>query len=109
MLLTATDVKWLGHGHSVCAVNRDNNIIAIGWLDNKPVNFISTSDATEVVNVMRRIRNLNVLTPAPLTVARYNRIMGGVDKHDKLRSTFSLGKRHKLKKNMESCCYSWWI
>jgi hypothetical protein len=50
-----------------------------------------------------------VLTPAPLTVARYNRIMGGVDKHDKLRSTFSLGKRHKLKKNMESCCYSWWI
>jgi len=24
--------------------------------------------------------------------------MGGVDKHDKLRSTFSLGKQHKLKK-----------
>jgi hypothetical protein len=24
--------------------------------------------------------------------------MGGVDKHDKLRSTFSFGKRHKLKK-----------
>jgi hypothetical protein len=53
VLLTATNAKGLGRGHSVCAVNRDNNLIAIGWLDNKLVTFISTSDTTEVVNVMR--------------------------------------------------------
>ncbi len=58
------------------------------------------SAGTEVVNIMRQIRNLKVLIPAPLTVARYNRFMGGVDKHDKLRSTFSLGKQHKLKNIM---------
>ena len=76
----------------LCAGNLDNNFIAKGWLDNNPVNFISTSDTTEVVNVMRQIRYLKVLIPAPLTVAHYNRFMGGVDKHDKLHSTFSLGK-----------------
>jgi hypothetical protein len=90
--LTATDVRWLGRGHSVCAVNRDNNLLAIGWLENKPVNFNSTLDTTKVVNIMRRIRNLKVLIPAPQTVARYNRFLGGVDKHNKLRSKFSLGE-----------------
>jgi hypothetical protein len=56
------------------------------------------SAGTEVANVMRQIRNLKVWIPAPLTVSRYNRFMGGVVKHDKLHSTFYLGKQHKLKK-----------
>ena len=35
---------------------------------------------------------------APEVVCNYNKFMGGVDKHDKLRSTFALGKHHKWKK-----------
>ena len=35
---------------------------------------------------------------APAVVKNYNMYMGGVDRHDKLRSTFSLGKHHKFKK-----------
>ncbi len=89
---SGSDVSTCVEQLPLCAVNRDNNFIAKGWLDNKPVNFISTSDTTEVVKVMRQIRYLKVLITAPLTVARYNRFMGGVNKHDKLCSTFSLGK-----------------
>jgi hypothetical protein len=47
---------------------------------------------------MRRICNVKVLIPAPETVTQCNRFMGGVDKHNKLHSTFSLGKWCKLKK-----------
>jgi hypothetical protein len=97
-LFTAKDVNQHPRGHSVCAVNIDNILIALGRIDNKPVNFISTSDTMKVVSVLRRIRNERVQISALETVARYNRFMGGVDKHDKLRSMFSLGKRHKLKK-----------
>jgi hypothetical protein len=53
---------------------------------------------TKVVSVFRRVRNERLQISAPETVARYNSFMGGVDEHDKLRSAFSLGKRHKLKK-----------
>ncbi len=73
-------------------------MIAVGWLDNKPVNFISTADTTEIVSVERRIKHEKVKVPAPVVVKNYNKYMGGVDKHDKLRSTFSLGKHHKFKK-----------
>ncbi len=36
--------------------------------------------------------------PAPLAAAEYNKWMGGVDKHNKLRSLFSIAKCHKEKK-----------
>jgi hypothetical protein len=36
--------------------------------------------------------------PAPEIVCNYNKYMGGLDRHDRLRSTFSLDKQHKFKK-----------
>ncbi len=85
-------------GYYRCAVNVEHNILAVGWLDNKAVNFISTADSTTVKSVQRRFNNENLQIPAPEVVCQYNKYMGGVDKHDKLRSTFALGKHHKLKK-----------
>jgi hypothetical protein len=41
--------------------------------------------------VKRRVHNKKVEIPAPELVFNYNKFMGGVDKHDKLRSTFALG------------------
>lgn len=35
---------------------------------------------------------------APVAISNYNKFMGGVDRHDRLRSTFSLCKKHKFKK-----------
>jgi len=73
-------------------------MVAVGWLDNKAVNFISTSDTTAISSVMRRVGSEKKEVPAPAVVCNYNKYMGGVDRHDKLRSTFSLGKRHKFRK-----------
>ncbi len=80
------------------AVNVENSLIAVGWLDNKAVNFVSTADMTDMVFVERKVKNEKIKIPAPEVVKNYNLCMGGVDKHDKLRSTFALGKHHKFKK-----------
>jgi hypothetical protein len=92
ILFIPKDGKKYPCGHSVCAVNLDNKLIALGWIDNKVVNFISTLDTTEILTVPRRIHNEKVELPELQTDARYNQFMGGVDKHDKLCSTLSLGK-----------------
>ncbi len=44
------------------------------------------------------MQNVKISISAPEVVSNYNKFMGGVDKHDKLRSTFALGKFHKFKK-----------
>jgi len=106
ILFTAKEAKQHQRRYSTIAVNPENNLIALGWLDNKPVNFISTADTTKTVTVTRRVRNEKVQIPAPETVARYNQFMGGVDKHDKLHSTFSLGISHKLKNITSNYCCS---
>jgi hypothetical protein len=72
--------------------------VAIGWIDSKPVNLISTADTTEMGFVRRRIGNTKVDVEAPEAIVNYNKYMGGVDKHDRLRNSFALGKRHKYKK-----------
>jgi len=79
-------------------VNNEHQIVAVGWLDNKPVHFISTSDTSEIVEVKRRSGRESLHVSAPVVVHNYNKYMGGVDCHDRLRSTFSLCKRHGFKK-----------
>ncbi len=59
-------------------------MIAVGWLDNKAVHFVTTADTTTMKTVQRRIRNEKALVPAPEVVANYNKFMGGVDIQDKL-------------------------
>ena len=49
-------------------MNMEHSLIAVGWLDNKPVNFISTADTTEIVSVERRIKHEKVKVPAPVVV-----------------------------------------
>ena len=98
VLFTSRECRESDRGTTRMAVNVENSLVAVGWLDNKAVNFISTADTTEMVSVERRIKNEKVEVPAPSVVKNYNMYMGGVDKHDKLRSTFALGKHHKFKK-----------
>jgi hypothetical protein len=98
ILFTSSEANVLPRGFCRSVVNPDHNIIAVGWLGNKAVDFISTADTTSSRVVKRRVPNKKVEIPAPEVVCKYNKYMGGVDKHDKLRSTFSLCKQHKFKK-----------
>jgi hypothetical protein len=78
ILFTLADVQKLPRGTQCVAVNRDNNMIAVGWIDNKPVHFISTADSTKIVKVTQRVGKDKVEVSAP-TLLDYNKFMGGVD------------------------------
>jgi len=84
VLFTSRESATFDRGTCWLAVNVENSLIAVGWIDNKAVNFISTADTTDIVSIERRIRNEKVSIPAPLGVKIYNKYIGGVDKHDKL-------------------------
>jgi hypothetical protein len=98
VLFAPRECREFERGTTRMEVNVENSLIAVGWLDNKAVNFVSTADTTDMVFVERRVKNEKIKVPAPEVVKNYNLYMGGVDKHDKLRSTFALGKHHKFKK-----------
>jgi hypothetical protein len=73
-------------------------MVAVGWIDNKPVHFISIADSTKVVTVNHQVGKDKVEVSAPIAIKNYNKFMGGVDRHDRLHSTFSICKKHKFKK-----------
>jgi hypothetical protein len=81
-----------------CVVNESHNILAVGWIDNKAVHFISTADTTDTSTVLRRIKDKKVEVPAPMAVKMYHKYMGGVDRHDQLQTLFALGKNLKFRK-----------
>jgi hypothetical protein len=87
-----SEIRSLPRGTIQSVVNPAHNMIAVGWLDNKAVHFISTGDTTNVKVVKRRVGNAKVNIPAPEIVCNYNKYTGGVDRNDKLCFTFSLGK-----------------
>jgi len=47
VLFTTWESKQLDRGASRVAVNVENSLIAVGWNDNKAINFISTADSTD--------------------------------------------------------------
>ncbi len=59
-------------------------MLAVGWLDNKAVNFVSTADTKLMKSVLRRVGSERIEVPAPEVVCNYNKYMGGVDRHDRL-------------------------
>ena len=98
ILFTSSEVKQLPRGTNRCVVNESHNILAVGWIDNKAVHFISTADTTDTSTVLHRIKDKKVEVPAPIAVKMYNKYMGGVDRHDQLRTLFALGKKLKFRK-----------
>jgi len=63
----------------VCAVIRDNNLIGLVWLDNKPANFLAHLTHQKLFQSQGEFAIGWI--PATETVARYNRFMGDVDQH----------------------------
>jgi hypothetical protein len=97
-LFIPTKTRTLPRGTHRIAVNHNHQLLAIGWLDDKPVHFFSTANTTDIVMVNMKSGANQIAFSAPMAVANYNKYIGGVDCHDRLRSTFSLCKHHKFKK-----------
>jgi hypothetical protein len=75
-----------------------NHLAAYGWVDGNPVHFLTSADGTATTMVNRRIGKQTQKVRAPIGIRRYNANMHAVDRHDQLRDTFSLAKRHGFKK-----------
>ncbi len=74
------------------SVNNIHQMLAIWWLDSKPLHFISTLDLSEIVKVQRKLGPDKLDVSAPMAVANYDNYMGDVDRHDRLCLIFSLCK-----------------
>jgi len=79
ILYTSAEIKSLPRGTHRYAVNTEHGMVAVGWIDNKAVHFISTVDSTKVVNVRRRVQNNKVDVSTPIIVQNNNKYMGGVN------------------------------
>ncbi len=68
-LFTSSEARNLPRGTIRYVVNPTHNLISVGWLDNKAVNFISTADTTAVKTVKHRVTDSKMDVPAPEIVA----------------------------------------
>jgi hypothetical protein len=84
ILFTSSEVRELPRGTQHCVVNSEHQMMAVGWIDNKAVHFISTADTTDIVTVTRRVWNEKQEISALQAIKNYNKYMGGVDRHDRL-------------------------
>ena len=88
---TEAEARKERRGSCRLAVNQENNLVAIGWIDGNPVHLITTADGTNVQQEQRR-------QSAPTAVRKYGHGMQAVNRFDQLMSLYSLAKRHAFKK-----------
>jgi hypothetical protein len=98
VIFTEAEARKEKRGTSRLAVNKENNLVAIGWIDGNPVHMITTADGTEISQVKRRIQQEQKYQSAPIAVQKYNHGMQAVDRFDQLMSLYSLAKCHAFKK-----------
>lgn len=85
---------------SCWCLTRHLEIVALAWMDNKPVCFLGTGCSTQLTEVTRRERNGSVSTvPCPRLVREYHEAMGGVGVHDQLRlQRYSIKRAMRMRK-----------
>jgi len=97
ILFTAKESRTLPRGYRRVAVSTQEKVAVFSWLDTKPVVMMTTADGTGETaggGVARKQKSDRVLVPAPLCISNYNKLMGGVDRHDQIRASMSLHKSH---------------
>jgi len=72
------------------------NLTVTVWQDTKQVRFASTLSKPDLlVNTFRRISATHVQVNQPHCAAQYSRFMGGVDRFDQQRSSYTVGRPAK--------------
>jgi len=88
----------MGRGCYEQLFSNDGRLCIVRWLDNKPVNLISTYiEATPLSKVNRwsKVSQSRVDVDCPNIVREYNRNMGGVDLANMLLSSYRIDRRSK--------------
>ncbi|XP_054279832.1 piggyBac transposable element-derived protein 3-like [Macrosteles quadrilineatus] len=81
------DMKKIGRGAVDVKVNEDKDLCLLKWQDNKPVVMLSSNDAKEPMNDVRRWSKVDkkyIMVPQPNVIKAYNTNMGGVDLADRM-------------------------
>ena len=92
-------------GEYKIAFSKENPLlIALSWMDSKPVHMLATGSSIEESTVVRRNRDGSVYhVPCPKPMLDYHRWMGGVDIHDQLRlQRYSIQLAIRFKKYCKS-------
>ena len=93
-----SDSKKHARGSYRMACSIKDHMSIFGWNDGCGVHMLSTADGTQISSVERQIGSNLQKVNAPIVVRRYNQGMQGVDRHDQLRTLFSLATRHQFQK-----------
>ena len=82
----------------------DPGLVALGWMDNRPVYFLGSNVSAAMTTIERREKTGAVtVVPCPQLVKDYQTYMGGVDKHDQLRlQSYSLQLNNRFVKYYKS-------
>ncbi len=100
---TTHDIKTSNRGAlKMCKcdiVGSSNPMLAIGWIDTKPVYMIATGVASTAALVLRRLKGgSQQALPACRPLVLYHKYMGGVDNHDYMRmGRYSLQKSFQMR------------
>jgi len=70
------------------AVNEEHRLVAFGWNDVKPLQFLVLVDKNANTAVQRQVCNNKQTIATPFGLKKYNKFMGGVDLFDQLLSLF---------------------
>ena len=70
-------------------------IAAIKWQDRKPVTVLSAGfNPSSVVKINRKNKDgTKSEVSCPIAIAKYNKVMGGVDRFDQFRERYAIGRR----------------
>ena len=82
---------------------RESEMLALQWVDNKPVSVLTTIDsANDSVLTRRRVmvdqKFAQIDVPQPKAIHRYNQYMNAVDRSDQLLACHNIRRK----------CYRWW-
>lgn len=97
-LQTEVELKRQGRGSFDSVLDTKNALVAVTWLDNKPITMLSAVYSTEPLGVCSRWskqENKRIDVQRPHTVKMYNESMGGVDIFGMLISLYRINIRSR--------------
>lgn len=97
-LTNKTEFKKKNRGYFETAMERNDGLLYLRWMDNAVVTMISSSCGSQHVGQVKRFsqkEKRNVLVPRPRLIAKYNTYMGGTDQMDQNIACYRIGIRGK--------------